>query len=232
MAAQCWQKPKASRLFLDRLYVSHVNPDHTLYSTIFIWNFVSSNWILMSFLWGALVLQNILQRINQNRNAGSCCVAEYLISAFIFNKLPCCHRDSVRAGLIVGQRRRPEPAADNIVEVHQAPLDSASIHMTHKRCSLHRQNRPHPSRYRTSTTSFWFTAYFICLGTDTISEKCCSVQNTTKIQFKYFIESIWVHRDWRRCHSCLYIRVFSFYASMVKFCLLNNWFYFSFAVQI
>ncbi|XP_046647007.1 gonadotropin-releasing hormone receptor-like [Daphnia pulicaria] len=63
--------------------------------------------------------------------------------------------DSVRAGLIVGQRRRPaEPAADNAVEVHPEPVDSASIHMTHKRCSLHRQNRPHPCRYRTSTTSF------------------------------------------------------------------------------
>ncbi|XP_046458101.1 gonadotropin-releasing hormone receptor-like isoform X1 [Daphnia pulex] len=63
--------------------------------------------------------------------------------------------DSVRAGLIVGQRRRTaEPAADNAVEVHPEPVDSASIHMTHKHCSLHRQNRPHPCRYRTSTTSF------------------------------------------------------------------------------
>nr|CAH0110801.1 unnamed protein product [Daphnia galeata] len=62
--------------------------------------------------------------------------------------------DSVRAGLLVGQRRRTEPTADNMVEVHQATLDSTSVHMTHKRCSLHRQNLPHPCRYRTSTTSF------------------------------------------------------------------------------
>jgi hypothetical protein len=97
-------------------------------------------------------------------------VAEYCIRfghSFLINyRILCCHRDSVRAGLIVGQRRRPaEPAADNAVEVHPEPVDSASIHMTHKRCSLHRQNRPHPCRYRTSTTSFWFAADFlICLG--------------------------------------------------------------------
>lgn len=76
--------------------------------------------------------------------------------------------------------------------------------MTHKRCSLHRQNRPHPCRYRTSTTSFWFAANFlICLGIYTyiiphhvLPEKCWALFEMRRyipVQI-YSIESIWVHR--------------------------------------
>ncbi|XP_045028301.1 gonadotropin-releasing hormone receptor isoform X2 [Daphnia magna] len=61
--------------------------------------------------------------------------------------------DSVRGGLVAGQRRRPEPVTGHAAVVHQSPMTPSAVHKSHKRCSLRRQNRPHPCRYRTSTTS-------------------------------------------------------------------------------
>lgn len=114
-----------------------------------------------------------------------------------------------------------------MVEVHQATLDSTSVHMTHKRCSLHRQNRPHPCRYRTSTTSFWIVQHicfyylFFSWGMYSTTRKKMYVsveiwRPSSNIHWNIPLESIAI-----RFHIRIYALVF-IYASNVKFCLLNN----------
>jgi hypothetical protein len=124
-----------------------------------------------------------------------------------------------------------------MVEVHQATLDSTSVHMTHKRCSLHRQNRPHPCRYRTSTTSFWIVQHicfycFVFLGACTVPLR----KNVRTFSVKIWRPSSNIHRNIPLEFASLYSQILQdstrldfkyvymllFYASTVKFCLLNN----------